>query len=64
VRCSLNGRDFASAAVRYISGDLNSHNDFGMDAQVSIRSLQEMPVSDGEFVLEMPACCVMEIVLK
>jgi alpha-N-arabinofuranosidase len=64
MRCSLSGGDFTSAAVRYISGDLNSHNEFGKKAQVSIRTVPEIAVSDGGFVLDVPACCVMEIVLK
>ncbi len=63
VRCSLVGRNFSSAAIRYVSGDLNSHNAFGADAQISIQTMQEMPVSDGEMMLTMPALCVMEIVL-
>ncbi len=63
IRCNLHGRNFTSAATRYISGDLNSHNEFGKDAQVSIRTAGEISVSDGEFALEMPALCVMEIVL-
>ncbi len=63
VRCGLSGSDFTSAAVRYISGDLNSHNEFGKKAQVSIRTVPEIPVSDGGFHMDVPACCVMEIVL-
>jgi alpha-N-arabinofuranosidase len=59
----LCGRDFALAAVRYISGDINSHNEFGKDAQVYVRSEQGIPVNHGEFIMEVPACCVMEIVL-
>lgn len=64
VRCSVNGGSFASAAVRYINGSFNSHNGFGQQAQVSIRTMPEISVCDGGFMIDVPPLCVMEIELS
>jgi alpha-N-arabinofuranosidase len=64
VRCSVNGGSFASAAIRYISGGLNSHNGFGQQAQVSVRTMPEISVCDGGFMIDVPPLCVMEIELS
>jgi alpha-L-arabinofuranosidase len=64
VRCSLSGGNFTKACIRYISGDPNSHNEFGKEAQVSIRAAEDILVTDSGFCIKMPSCCVMEIVLS
>ena len=60
----LAGRTFTSASIRYISGDMNSHNAFGQPAQVEIRSMPDVAVEGNSLSLELPACCVAEIVLE
>jgi alpha-L-arabinofuranosidase len=60
----LAGRTFTSASIRYISGDMNSHNAFGQPAQVDIRSMPDVAVEGNRLSLELPACCVAEIVLE
>lgn len=60
----LAGRAFTSASIRYISGDMNSHNAFGQPARVDIRSMADVSVEGNSLSLELPACCVAEIVLE
>ncbi|MGG4146732.1 alpha-L-arabinofuranosidase C-terminal domain-containing protein [Paenibacillus algorifonticola] len=59
----LNGKEFSSAEVRYISGDMNSHNPFGQPPQVEIKTMHPITVKNNGFIIDLPACCVAEIIL-
>lgn len=63
IQCNFAGKNFSKASIRYISGDMNSFNAFDETQNVSIQSMSEIVVNEGQFTLEMPACCVMEITL-
>ena len=64
VRIMLAGRAFSSAAVRYVSGDMTSHNRFGESPEVNIQTMPDIEVSENSLVLTLPACCVAELVLE
>ncbi|WP_238651910.1 alpha-N-arabinofuranosidase [Paenibacillus piscarius] len=59
----LDGKTFSNASIRYISGDMNSHNSFGQPPQVEIQALPDMEIQDNSLELSLPACCVAEIIL-
>jgi len=63
INCLLNGKEFSLASIRYISGDMNSHNQFGESPQVEIKNLPDIQVDNNGFKLELPSCSVAEIVL-
>ncbi|MFS0725246.1 alpha-N-arabinofuranosidase [Paenibacillus sp. 1P07SE] len=63
-RIMLAGKAFTSASVRYISGDMNSHNAFGQPPQVEIRTMPDIGVQDSSLSLTLPACSVVELVLS
>ena len=60
----LEGASFSTAAIRYISGDINSHNEFDQEPQVQIKALTDIKIQANSFTLDLPACCVMEITLQ
>lgn len=61
VHCNLAGKTFMSASIRLISGDINSHNEFGKEPQVTIQTADDITIIDNSFLLKVPVCCVMEI---
>lgn len=64
IRCTLNGRDFSTAAVRYLAGSMNDHNSFDEPDKVGIRTMPGIAIENGGFSVEAPACSVLEIVLS
>lgn len=60
----LDGKMFSNASIRYISGDMNSHNQFGQPPEVEIQALPDMKIQDNSLELALPACCVAEIILE
>jgi len=61
--CHLSGNTFSSASIRYISGDIDDFNDFGKPQKVSIETMPDITIDNNTFILDIPACCVMEITL-
>lgn len=64
VQCLLAGGPFKTAQIRYISGEIDSHNTFDNPSRVEIRNQNDLPVENDAFMLEMPACSVMEVILS
>ena len=60
----LAGKKFSTAEVRYISGDMNNHNQFGQAPQVDIQTMSDITVKDNCLLINLPACCVAEIILN
>lgn len=63
VNCLLNGKEFSTAGIRYICGDINSHNQFGKSPQVEIKTMPDIQVENNGFTIELPSCSVVEITL-
>lgn len=63
VGCYFAGRAFRTATFRYIMGDINSYNGFGEAETISVRSMPDARITDNHLTLNMPACCVMELLL-
>ena len=59
----LSGRGFSCAEVRYIAGNMNDCNAFNQEPGVDIKTMADIRITDNKFVIEIPACSVMEIVL-
>lgn len=64
VRCQLGNTQHHMASIRYIAGTPQRHNIFGKPVAVSIQSAPDIMIDDGVFTLDMPACCVMEVMLR
>lgn len=62
--CLLEGRNFTTAEVRYISGDMNSHNQFDQSPEIEIKTMPRTEVISNRLNIELPACSVAEIVLE
>jgi alpha-N-arabinofuranosidase len=52
IRCLLSGRDYESAAIRYISSDMNACNEFDQPASVCIQTMPGIPISDNNFTID------------
>ena len=63
IRCFLCGGDFLTAAVRYISGDMNDCNQFDKPPKIGIRIMPDISVENNGFTVEAPPCSVLEILL-
>lgn len=64
VQCMLAGKEYTVAKVRYISGEMNSHNQFGQPSQVDIRTMTDIKIEGQKFDITLPACSVAEVTLE
>ena len=64
IRFLLDGKEFRSAALRCISGEMNACNEFNQPPRVNIKTMPDMQITDNNFHMEIPACSVFEVVLK
>ncbi len=64
VRCVVSGSQFASVAVRYISGEMDDCNSFENPSKISIHDMPDIAVDGEVFSIETPPCSVFEIVLS
>lgn len=64
LHCRLAGGNWTKADVRYISGAMDAHNEFGKEAQVQIHENRDLEICGQTLNVEMPPCCVMQISLR
>lgn len=61
--CLVTGKEVMTPIVRMISGDMNAHNTFGVPPSISVQAGNVTSIAGDRFVLQVPACSVLEIVL-
>ena len=64
LHCRLTGGNCTKADIRYISGAMDAHNEFGMEPQVQIHENRDLEICGQTLNVEMPPCCVMQISLR
>ncbi len=64
LQCNFVGKTFSTARIRYIAGGINSYNTFDESETIIIQNLPIESINGNQIILDVPACCVMEMLLN
>ena len=60
VQVTVYGQQPAKVTARILQGEMGDYNDFA-SAPLTVREFTDFEVKDGDIVLHLPACCVVEV---